>query len=235
MGETDPILVANPDAGNPHISITFEEKDLSIGTARYRGAKQVSKNLAMRPNVPGVPDSPIAHANVEVHLYDDHGHEVPMTRRLVRSWYIDPLPNAKVSDLGRWRIVGLNPSDVGTPLPVAPGQPTYYNFQKDGPGAEDAPGLTGLSVKDEPYGQLQEFLAGNERVGGVYYQVYTLEDKVNTRVFSSAPEKLSAKEYREALQLIDSGEYSQTMARKLFFMPKAGGKDETTPYPRQGR
>ena len=63
---------------NQNVVIKFEEKDLSIGTARYAGAKPISKNLSMKGH------SAMAHANVEVHLYDDRGNEVPMTRRLVQ-------------------------------------------------------------------------------------------------------------------------------------------------------
>lgn len=233
MGETDPIpVVPAPDAGNPNVSIKFDENDLSVGTARYTAAKQISKNLAMKPNGRGLPDSPIAHANIEVQLRDDQGHEVPMTRRLVRYWYIKPLPNAVVSDLSKWQIVGLKESDVGTPLPIAPGQPASWNFEWDRPGSKDAPGVQGFSVKDGPFGQLQEFLVGNAKVGGAYYQVYVLEDGLNTRVITSRALTLPAQQYRNALQSIDSGEYTRNMARRLFFMP-SGGTDSTTPYPSQ--
>jgi hypothetical protein len=231
MGESDSILLA-PTAGNPNISIQFEKNDLSKGTARYTAAKQISKNLALKPNGAGRPDSPIAHANVEVHLYDDNGTEVPMTRRLVRSWYIQPTPQADVKDLSTWQIVGLENSEF-SPLPVAPGHPACWNFEWDRPGAKDAPGLQGISADDKPFGQLQEFLAGNARVGGVYYQVYVLEDGSDTRVITTNPMKLNAKEYNEVLKMIDSGTYSKTMSRKLFFMPSAGS-DDTAPYPQKG-
>jgi hypothetical protein len=231
VGETDPIpVVPSPDAGNPNVSIKFEDNDLSVGSARYTAAKQISKNLAMKPNGPGLPDSPIAHANVEVHLCDDHGHEVRMTRRLVRYWYIKPMPNAVVSDLSKWQIVGLTDDDI-TPLPVAPGHPASWNFEWDRPGSKDAPGVQGVSVKDKAFGQLQEFLVGNAEVGGAYYQVYVLEDGSSTRVMTSSAMTLSAKNYRDALRSIDSGGYTKTNARRLFFMPAMPKTDEITSYP----
>ena len=78
--EGSPIPVV--EKPNPNVTIEFEKKDLSIGTARYTGARPVSRNLSMKPSSPGHPDNPIAHANVEVHLRDNQGREVRMTRRL---------------------------------------------------------------------------------------------------------------------------------------------------------
>lgn len=231
MGETDPIKVA-PSPQNPNITIKIDEDDLSVGTARYTAAKQVSKNLAMKPNGPGLPDSPIAHSNIEVELRDDAGHVVPMTRRLVRYWYVKPLPGALVSDLGKWQIVGLDSSDVISPSCVAPGHPASWNFERDRPGSQDAPGVQGISVKDKSFGQLQEFLVGNAKVGGAYYQVIVLEDRTNTRVITSNTLTLSAEDYRDVLKRIDSGEYGRTMSRRLFFMPSTAS-DQTTPYPRR--
>ena len=60
--ESSPIHVV--ERSNPNVSIEFEAKDLSIGTARYTDAKPISKNLSMKPSLPGHPDSPMAHANV---------------------------------------------------------------------------------------------------------------------------------------------------------------------------
>jgi hypothetical protein len=216
----------------PNISIEFENNDLSVGTARYTAAKQISKNLAIKPNGHGMPDSPMVHSNVEVHLRDDQGHEVPMTRRLVRYWDIRPTDGAVVADLNQWKIVGLNDSDVGTPLPVAPGQPAFWNFIWDRPGSKDAPGFQVIKT-DQASGQLQEFLVGNAAVGGAYYQVYTLDDCSNVRVINTRAMALSKNEYQEVLRLIDSGEYSRAMGRKLFFMVGLG-TDNTTPLPKRG-
>jgi hypothetical protein len=234
MAENDPITIApTPDQGNPNISIDFEKNDLSVGTARYTAAKQISKNLSMKPNGPGLPDSPMVHSNVEVHLRDDQGHEVRMTRRLVRYWDIRPTPGAVVADLSQWKIIGLKDSDAGTPLPVGPGQPAFWNFIWDRPGSKDAPGMQIIKT-DQATGQLQEFLVGNAKVGGAYFQVYTLDDGSNVRVINTRPLTLTATDYREVLRLIDSGEYSKSMGRKLFFMLGAA-TDNTTPAPSPGR
>ena len=91
--------------------------------------------------------------------------------------------------------------------------------------------MQGSSADRRHFGQLQEFLVGNPSAGGAYYQIYTLEDATKIRVFNTNEMKLSAKEFREALRLIDSGAYAKTMARKLYFMPR-GGSDSITPYPK---
>lgn len=225
MGENDPIKVAN----NPNIEIKIDQDDLSVGTARYTAAKQISKNLAMLPNGKGRPPSPIAHANVEVHLRDSQGKEVPPTRRLVRYWYIKPMPGAVVSDTGKWQIVGLKDPDA--PLPTAPGQPAAWNFEWDRPSKKDAPGVQGISVKDKSFGQLQEFLVGNAKVGGAYYQVYILEDQTGVRVVTSNPVTLSAEDYRTVLKLIDSGEYTRLKKHELLQKNPSPGTDSTTLYP----
>lgn len=230
MAENDPIPIAPAsDTRNPNISIEFEKNDLSVGTARFTAAKQISKNLAMKPSGGGLPDNPMVHSNVEVHLRNDQGRDVPMTRRLVRYWDIRPMPGAVVADLSQWKIVGLKDSDVGTPLPIAPGQPAFWNFIWDRPGSKDAPGFQ-LIKTDQSTGQLQEFLVGNAKVGGAYYQVYTLDDCSNVRVITASAMALSADEYRKVLGLIDSGDYPRTMGRRLFFMGGAG-TDNTTPLP----
>lgn len=242
-----PIPVVNePDAGapievggipvvnksNPHVSIKFEEKDLSIGTARYKGAKRINKNLAIKPSgAPGLPGDPMPHANVEVHLFDDQDHEVPMTGRLVRYWTIQPEPGATVENLSDWRIVGLEHSEFSpfSPFPVsAKERPDQTEFQWDRPGTEDAPGFQDLSGKANS-SQLQEFLVGNEKAGGAYYQIYTLKDGSKYKVTHSKAMTLSASEYRDVLKFIKSGNYAKTMSHKLFFMPAIEPSD-STPY-----
>lgn len=205
------------DDPNPNISIEFEKKDLSIGTARYTDAKPVSKNLSMKPTLPGHPDNPIAHANIEVHLYDDHGKEVPMTRRLIRYWEVRPEPGAEVEHLSKWHV--MNPDAT---------------FRWDRPSSRDSPGLQGISVDDKPFGQLQEFLAGNAKVGGVYFQTLTLQDSDKIRIINTRAVKLSPEEYREILRLIDSGTYEKNMKDKLYFMPRAETSD-ITPLPKSAK
>ena len=139
------------------------------------------------------------------------------------------MPGAVVADLSQWRIVGLKDSDVGTPLPIGPGQPAFWNFIWDRPGSKDAPGMQIIKT-GQAFGQLQEFIVGNAKVGGAYYQVYTLDDGSNIRVINSRAMSLSATHYREVLRLIDSGEYTKSMGRRLFFMPSAT-TDNTTPVP----
>jgi len=219
---------------NPNVKVELEKRDLSIGTARYTGAKPVSKNLSMKPSLPGHPDNPMAHANVEVHLFNDQGHEVPMTRRLVRYWLVQPQSGATVEDLMRWHIVGLEHTEFSpfSPFPISPGErPAQTNFGWDRPGATDAPGVQGFSTRDQPFGQLQEFLVGNEAVGGAYYQIYTLEDSNKIRIITTNEFTFSASRYRELLRLIDSGAYTKSMIRKLLFMP-SGRSSNITPYPK---
>ena len=78
-----------------------------------------------------------------------------------------PDPSATVENLSQWRIVGLEQSEF-SPFAVSPGEKAAEaNFGWDRPGARDAPGLQGIAPNvDQPFGQLQEFLIGNEKVGG---------------------------------------------------------------------
>lgn len=71
---------------------------------------------------------------------------------------------------------------------------------------------------------------GNARVGGAYYQVYTLDDGYNVRVLTTNTFSLSAEDYRRVLKQIDSGEYSKVVGNRLFFMP-SGKSDSTTAIP----
>jgi len=228
-GEFAPLLVV--EKPNCNVSIEFEARDLSVGKARFTGAEQISKNLASKPTIPGRPNDFIPHANVEVHLYDDCGNEVPMSRRLVRYWSVQADPNAVVEDLSQWRIVGVENSEFSPFGASSGGSPASRSFEWDRSSKEDAPGVQGSSADRSHFGQLQEFLVGNPIAGGAYYQIYTLEDATKIRVFSTTELKLSAKEFREALRLIDSGAYAKSMARKLFLMPR-GGADSITPYPK---
>src|SRR3954454_19514283 len=142
MGEGSKTLVSIPD--DPHVIIQFEKKDLSIGTARYRNAVAVTKNLSFKPGGPGQRPTPMVHANVEVQLFDSRGKEVQMTRRLVRTWDVKPEAHATVDNLRSWHIVGVMQSEFSpfSPFPASSNElPGDANFRLDRPGRFDAPGL----------------------------------------------------------------------------------------------
>ena len=224
MAEGSPTLVKNLDT--PNVVVEFEKHDFSVGTARYRNAVPVTKNLSMKPNGGGLASSPMVHANVEVRLRDEHGKAVPMTRRMVRTWDVQPAPHATVENLRMWHIVGLQQSEFSpfAPFPVSPNErPGDANFKWDRPGRFDAPGLQ--LIKPTPFGILQEFLVGNSTVGGAYYQTYTLFDGDKYRIINSRSVTLSAVEYNALLTLIDSGAYTKSNLRFLYFMPTAGTDD----------
>lgn len=230
MAEGSPALVTNP--GNPHVTVEFEHADLSIGTARYRGAVPVTKNLSMKPGGRGQPPNPMIHANVEVRLRDAKGQPVPMTRRLVRTWDVQPAPNATVDNLRLWHIVGLLHSEFSpfSPFPLSANErPGDTNFRLDHPSRHDAPGLQ--FIQTSPFGILQEFLAGNATVGGAYYQTYTLYDGAKYRILNSRSVTLSAAEYNTLLASIDNGSYTKGSLRLLYFMP-AGATDDIGRVPK---
>jgi hypothetical protein len=231
MDETAPIPVLQPKA-NPQVTVEFEKEDCSIGTARYTDAKPVSKNLSMKPGPEGSLQ-PMPHANVRVRLQDDKGNEVPMTRRLVRTWDIQPLKGATVRDLSKWHIVGLQSSEFSpfSPFQLSPNErPGDTTFKLDHPNACDAPGLQ--FIKRDPFGILQEFLAGNESAGGAYFQTITLFDRAEIRIMNTRSMTLTAAEYRALLKRIDTGDYTKAMIRKLYFMP-SGVTDDITAVPQE--
>lgn len=226
--EVSSLPIVDPIAG--HYRMAIEARDVSVGKGRYRGAWQVSDNLAMKPMGPGQPDAPMAHANIELHLFDASGKEVKMTRRLVRTWRMVPKAGAQVHDLTQWGALGLEKSEF-LPFYYVPGTPEDLNFLIDAPSVEDAPGLQGRSVKDPAFGILQEFIAGNESVGGVYYQVITLEDSFGkTRILTTRELPLKVNEYKWVLKQIDTGQYARAMRNKLYFMLQIKA-DRTTAYP----
>lgn len=235
MGED----VQHPE--NPNISIRFEEKDLSIGTARFWHDHPVNKNLSIHSTRRGFPPNLNLHSNVEVHFFNSRGKEVP-SRRMVRTWNVVPEQDATVQSLGQWRVVGLDPGSspfVNAPRsevspidkPMSPRNFAKYgptNFTKDNPGKIDSPGFTLKSAADKPSGQLQEFLVGNTAVGGVYYQTYVmLDNQGNGRVINANKIILSASQYRETLRRIHTGEYKRTNLTKLMFDVKHGETDAT--------
>jgi hypothetical protein len=232
FSELPPIRLPDPrpqPTKNPNITIEFEKKDLSIGTARYRSAKPVTQNLSMQ----GV--NPIPHANIEVKFIGKDGKPLPMTDRKVRYWIITPItPDATVSNLRLWRIEGLYHSDF---IPFAPfclpNETQAKPFEPDRPGRRDPPGFLGIRQNlGAGGGQLQEFIAGNDTVGGVYYQVYTLADRNGVRVFSTDAFAFDAKGYQKMLKLIDDPAFRNENLHKLLFMPGVPpGRDKTVAYP----
>lgn len=232
MAEGSPAFVTNP--GNPQVSVEFERRDLSIGTARYRGAVPITKNLSMKPGGRGQQPNPMIHANVEVRLRDANGKPVPMTRRLVRTWDVQPSAGATVDNLRMWHIVGLLQSEFSpfSPFPLSPNErPGDTNFRLDHPSRQDAPGLQ--LIQTTPFGILQEFVAGNAGVGGAYYQTYTLFDGSKYRIINSRSMTLSAAEYNRLLASIDNGTYTKGCLRLLYFMP-AGETDAMGEVPKTG-
>jgi len=145
-------------------SIELDQRDVSIGRPRYAGATHITKNLAVKPNYISGGGDLMNHANVEIHLYDK-GREQPMTHRYLRDWAYYP------SDPNK-RIATIRKGDALTPVPS-----DTKRFLWDPPSTTDAPGQQNiLQDKRGTYLYLQEFLAGNPKTGGYYYQVLTMLD-----------------------------------------------------------
>lgn len=232
FSELPPIRLPDPrpqPSKNPNVTIEFEKKDLSIGTARFSSAKPVARNLSMQ----GV--NPMPHANIEVKFIGKDGKPLPMTERRVRSWNIVPItPDANVSNLRSWRIEGLYHSDFIPFSPFSlPNEKPAQPFEWDRSGQRDAPGYLGIRRNlGAGTGQLQEFIAGNDTVGGVYYQVYTLSDRNGIRVFTTDAFAFDAKGYQKLLKLIKNPGFRSENLNKLLFMPQVPpGRDNTVPYP----
>jgi hypothetical protein len=173
-----PDSLAKPDE-NPNVTVEFEQQDVSIGKARYRGRIPVSPNLALEPRQRGAPRI-IPHANVKVTLVGKNGRPAKMTERYVRGWTISPLQSdAAVDNLRQWRIQGLHHTEFipFSPMPMSnKEQPPASSWEH--PSAEDPPGFD--TPMGHVFGTLQEFVVGNPEVGGAYYQVYTLSDQTRT-------------------------------------------------------
>ncbi len=232
FSELPPIRQPDPrpqPSKNPNITIEFDKRDLSIGTARYSSAKPVAQNLSMQ----GL--NPIPHTSIEVKFIGKDGKPLPMTRRQVRYWDIVPVsPDASVSNLRSWRIVGLYHSDF---IPFAPfclpNERPPKPFEWDRPGRRDAPGFLAIRRNlGAGVGQLQEFIAGNATVGGVYYQVYTLADRDGIRVFSTDAFAFDAKSYQKLMKLIEDPGFRNENLHRLLFMPEVPpGREKTVAYP----
>jgi hypothetical protein len=185
------------------VSIAFERRDLSKGTARFGNTVPINKNLALKKAIkPGAPESLMVHGNIEVHFYNVQGYEVPMTERWVRYWKLEPKKGTTVANQGSWTAYTPNES------------PFAYDY----PSAEDVPGWQAIYADDGPAGQIQEFLAGSDNDGGVYFNTWTLQDvDATTRVIHFNMRKLNAKEYREALVNILKKDYVKTHKDRLLF------------------
>jgi hypothetical protein len=232
FSELPPLRLPDPrprPSTNPNIQIEFDQKDLTIGAPRYSSAKPVAQNLSMQGA------NPIPHTSIEVRFTSKDGKPLPMTRRLVRTWNIVPVtPDASVSNLRSWRIVGLDHPDFIPFSPFRlPNERPAMPFEWDRPGRYDAPGF--LAVRENlgaGAGQLQEFIAGNRTVGGVYYQVYTLADRNGVRVFSTDAFAFDAKGYQRLMKLINDPDFRKENLHKLLFMPQVPQeRDKTAAYP----
>jgi hypothetical protein len=155
-----------------------------------------------------------------------------MTRRLIRTWDIRPLPGATVENPRLWRIIGLAQTEYSpfSPFPLsAKERPGDTNFRWDRPGRFDAQGLN--FIKPQPSGILQEFVVGSRKVGGAYFQTYTLFDGSKCRTVNSAAVRLSGAHYGELLDAIDSGAYTKQKIRRLCFDVLAGASDDISELP----
>jgi hypothetical protein len=191
-----PAMENEQRGNNIELSISFDEKDLSVGTARYTGSRHLNKNIAIHPGVPGQPGTPILHSNVQFDLVVD-GKSVPMTVRRVRYWDVVPIDSTTVANDGKWEVdlkKGGYASPPGIGVPRAWDRPSRY----------DAPGMNPLVQPSKPAGDLHEFIAGNPKYGGYYYQVVTLYDPDMTmRVMVYNVQVLSAEEFVQAKKFFE--------------------------------
>lgn len=121
-----------------------------------------------------------------------------MTERRIRYWSIKPVNGATVRKGGDWEVDELEGAYTSPRMGNTP--PGW-----DRSGARDAPGIQIINPPERPQGELHEFVAGNPRVGGYYYQIATLYDPDLTArviVFNVLP--LSPFEFKDALNRINS-------------------------------
>jgi len=194
-----------PSDAKPRYSIKVEidQEDLSVGAGAYKDSIHLNKNLAFRRGVGGGTGDITPHASVKVIITDESsGKTLPMTRRLVRYWFLQPDQGATAQNQKPWHKVA----------------PEKSNFLRDHPSTQDAPGLRAFKAEKNPVGQLQEFLAGNLKAGGVYYHVITLMDPDGTsRVVTANWRMLDAAEYHAALQATTSARYAESHEDKFLF------------------
>lgn len=180
-----------PPYKNPNVNFKAGARDTSIGAGAYESAIHINKYMAVEKNLdPSYPPVVTPHADIEMELRDPKTHkEIPMTIRYVRYW---AMSGGNTSSLEGWKLLKNN-----------------TGFVWDAPSPDDAPGFKNVrsSLKTgKPFGQLQEFLAGNPQSGGAYYQVYTLDGSDGTnRVIVSKPVPLSPERFSEFVKAIRSG------------------------------
>ncbi len=125
--------------------------------------------MAIKPHYGGNGADLMNHTNVEIHLYDDKtGKEVPMTDRYFRDWAYYPTDPKKT-------IATLKKGDAMT---LVPGGINHFIWES--PSTTDAPGQQNITQDKKTYMYVQEFIAGNPKVGGYYYQAYSLLDPDGT-------------------------------------------------------
>jgi hypothetical protein len=186
-------------------TIEIDKRDLSIGQARYRDATHITKNLAVKPNYTGSGDL-MNHTNIEIHLYDDKGRERPMTARYIRDWGFYPQDPKKT-------IATLGPDD---PLTLVPGDSKRFRY--DGASTTDAPAQQNIYKDKRSYVYLQEFVAGNPKTGGFYYQaIMQLDPDATSRIRVKNAVPLSPREYQEAVKIIKSPGFGKEYADKFLF------------------
>ena len=194
-----PPLITNVKKQEPNVemSIAFDEKNLAVGKARYTNATHLNKNLAIHPGGLGNTGEPMVHGNVEIHIKVD-GKEVPMTARRVRYWDVTPMGGATVANQGEWQVDYKKGAWSAPPTRETP-------RAWDGPGSEDAPAMVPSVAPQKSTGDLHEFLAGNPKYGGFYYQMVTLYDPdLTARVLVYNTRVLTANEFRDAIKRIES-------------------------------
>jgi hypothetical protein len=214
-------------ADNSNVKVEFEKRDVSIGKARYRGRIPISPNLAYEPRK-RQRSRIIPHANVEVTFLDSTGKPVRMTERFCRGWTISPLrKDATVDNLRQWRIQSLHHTSFipFSPMPISKREQLPLSFWET-PSAEDAPGFD--TPEGDVFGTLQEFIVGNPKVGGAYYQIYTLSDRNQTRVFSTNALTFTPDGYRKLKQQLKDPAYKKRYLHKLYFMPTVANDEITT-------
>jgi hypothetical protein len=185
-------------------SIALDERDVSIGRARYNGATHLTKNLAVKPNYIAGGGDLMNHANIEIHLYDERGREQPMTDRYWRDWAYYPTDPDK-------RIATLRPGDALTPVPG-----TTKRFLWETPSTTDAPGQQNIYRDKRTYVYLQEFVAGNPKTGGYYYQVLTqLDPDATSRIQVKNTVPLTSRDFQELQKIMADRSFEKNYADKF--------------------
>ncbi len=205
-------------------SIALDQRDVSVGRARYQGATHITKNLAIKPNYIAGGGDLINHANIEIHLHDDKGKEKPMTDRYWRDWAYYPADPSK-------RIATLRKGDALTPVPGA-----TKRFQWETPSTTDAPGQQNIYRDTRTYVYLQEFVAGNPTTGGYYYQVLTqLDPDATSRIQVKNTVPLTPRDFQDLQKIMADPNFEKNYSNQFLIDNLPGtiqsdtGVDSTIP------